>query len=48
VHEPDPRRWRALAALALVQSAIVAYNTIANIALPSIQADLKMPTSSGA
>jgi EmrB/QacA subfamily drug resistance transporter len=48
VHEPDPRRWRALAALALVQFAIVADNTIANVALPSIQADLKVPTSSGA
>ncbi len=44
----DPRRWRALTVLALVQFMIVADNTIANVALPSVQADLDMPTGQGA
>ena len=33
----DPRRWAALAVLALVQFIIVIDNTIVNVALPSIQ-----------
>ncbi|PPK63146.1 MFS transporter [Actinokineospora auranticolor] len=36
----DPRRWRALAVLALVQFIIFLDVTIVNVALPSIQADL--------
>ena len=43
-----PRRWPALTVLALVQFMIVADNTIANVALPSIQADLRMTTDHGA
>ncbi|MGC4897180.1 MFS transporter [Micromonospora sp. DT31] len=43
-----PRRWLALIVLALVQFMIVADNTIANVALPSVQADLDMPTDHGA
>ena len=46
--QSDPRRWRALTVLALVQFMIVADNTIANVALPSVQADLGMPTDQGA
>ena len=42
--QPDPRRWLALAVLALVQFMIVADNTIANVALPSIQDDLGFTT----
>lgn len=37
---PDPRRWRALAVLALAQFMVVLDVTIANVALPAIQADL--------
>jgi EmrB/QacA subfamily drug resistance transporter len=37
---PDPRRWAALAVLALVQLMIVLDQTVVNIALPSIQRDL--------
>lgn len=36
----DPRRWRALAVLGLVQFLIVIDNTVVNVALPSIQHDL--------
>lgn len=36
----DPRRWRALAVLAMVQFLIVTDNTIANVALPSIDRDM--------
>lgn len=36
----DPRRWRALAVLALAQFMVVLDVTIANVALPAIQADL--------
>ncbi len=36
----DPRRWSALAVLALVQFIIVIDNTIVNVALPHIQRDL--------
>lgn len=39
------RRWLALAALALVQFAIVTDNTIVNVALPSIRNDLGFSTS---
>jgi EmrB/QacA subfamily drug resistance transporter len=39
-HEANPRRWQALAVLALVQFMIVIDNTIVNIALPSIRNDL--------
>lgn len=37
---PDPRRWRALVVLALAQFMVVLDVTIANVALPAIQADL--------
>jgi EmrB/QacA subfamily drug resistance transporter len=37
VPEADPRRWRALAVLALVQFMIVIDITVVNVALPSIQ-----------
>ncbi|MFI7067113.1 MFS transporter [Kribbella sp. NPDC050124] len=37
---PYPRRWWALAALALVQFVIVVDNTVVNVALPSIQREL--------
>jgi EmrB/QacA subfamily drug resistance transporter len=37
---PDPRRWRALAVLALAQFMVVLDVTIANVALPAIQEDL--------
>ncbi|GAA0712742.1 MFS transporter [Dactylosporangium roseum] len=43
---PDPRRWRALAVLALVQFMIVVDNTIVNVALPSIRAEFNASTSS--
>lgn len=36
----DPRRWRALAVLALVQFIIVIDNTVVNVALPSVQHEL--------
>jgi EmrB/QacA subfamily drug resistance transporter len=42
---PDPRRWRALAVLALVQFIIAIDNTVVNVALPSIQRDLHFSTS---
>jgi EmrB/QacA subfamily drug resistance transporter len=38
--EPDPRRWWALAVLAVAQLMIVLDASIVNIALPSAQADL--------
>jgi EmrB/QacA subfamily drug resistance transporter len=37
---PDPRRWRALAVIAIAQLMIVLDITIVNIALPSAQKDL--------
>jgi EmrB/QacA subfamily drug resistance transporter len=37
VPQPDPRRWKALAVLALVQFMIVIDVTVVNVALPSIQ-----------
>ena len=38
--EPDPRRWRALGVLALVQFMLVLDVTVVNVALPHIKADL--------
>jgi EmrB/QacA subfamily drug resistance transporter len=37
---PDPRRWRALAVLGLIQFMLVVDVSIVNVALPSIQHDL--------
>jgi EmrB/QacA subfamily drug resistance transporter len=37
---PDPRRWRALAVLGLIQFMLVVDITIVNVALPRIQHDL--------
>jgi EmrB/QacA subfamily drug resistance transporter len=38
--EPDPRRWKALAVIAIAQLMVVLDASIVNIALPSMQADL--------
>lgn len=38
--QPDPRRWKALAFIAIAQLMVVLDATIVNIALPSAQADL--------
>jgi EmrB/QacA subfamily drug resistance transporter len=43
---PDPRRWRALAVLALVQFMIVVDSTVVNVALPSIRDEFNASTSS--
>jgi len=40
VTQPDPRRWKALAFIAIAQLMVVLDATIVNIALPSAQADL--------
>jgi MFS family permease len=40
VGHADPRRWRALAVLGLIQFMIVLDVTVVNVALPSIQRDL--------
>jgi EmrB/QacA subfamily drug resistance transporter len=40
----DPRRWRALALLAVAQFVVVLDASIMNIALPSISADIGVPT----
>ena len=37
---PDPRRWKALTVLALVQFMLILDVTVVNVALPSIQKDL--------
>lgn len=37
---PDPRRWKALAVLGLMQFMFVIDATVVNVALPSIQSDL--------
>jgi MFS family permease len=37
----DPRRWKALAVLALVQFMLILDVTVVNVALPNIQKDLK-------
>jgi EmrB/QacA subfamily drug resistance transporter len=39
-HPPDPRRWRALGVIALVQFMLVLDVTVVNVALPHIQSDL--------
>jgi hypothetical protein len=36
----DPRRWKALAVLALVQFMLILDVTVVNVALPNIQKDL--------
>ena len=36
----DPRRWKALAVLAVAQFMVVLDASIVNVALPSIQTDL--------
>lgn len=38
--QPDPRRWKALAVLSLVQFMLVVDVTVVNVALPHIQVDL--------
>src|SRR5579863_9037353 len=40
VTKPDPRRWRALAVLGLIQFILVVDVSIVNVALPRIQHDL--------
>ena len=43
---PDPRRWRALGVVALVQFMLVLDTTVVNVALPSVQHDLDLgPTA---
>ncbi|MCD0447741.1 MFS transporter [Actinocorallia sp. API 0066] len=42
---PNPRRWKALAVLALVQFLVFTDGTIVNVALPSIQQDLDLGQS---
>src|SRR5215472_3110520 len=37
---PDPRRWKALGVLALVQFMLVLDITVVNVALPSVKRDL--------
>src|SRR5579859_6966841 len=37
---PDPRRWRALGVIALIQFILVLDVTVVNVALPHIQTDL--------
>ena len=39
-HEPDPRRWKALGVLGLIQFMLVLDITVVNVALPRIQHDL--------
>ncbi len=43
---PDPRRWKALVVLALVQFMIIIDITVVNVALPSIQRSLHFTGSS--
>jgi EmrB/QacA subfamily drug resistance transporter len=38
--QPDPRRWKALGVLALVQFMLILDITVVNVALPSIKTDL--------
>ncbi|MDP9116131.1 MAG: MFS transporter [Actinomycetota bacterium] len=38
--EPDPRRWKALGVLALIQFMLILDVTVVNVALPRIQRDL--------
>lgn len=42
----DPRRWKALAVLGLIQFMLILDITVVNVALPSIQTDLKMSDAS--
>ena len=39
-HAPDPRRWKALGVLALIQFMLVLDITVVNVALPRVQHDL--------
>ena len=41
----DPRRWRALAVLALVQFMFTVDSSIVNVALPSVQRELGASTA---
>src|ERR1700688_786070 len=40
VHTPDPRRWKALGVLGLIQFMLILDVTVVNVALPRIQHDL--------
>ena len=40
IAQPDPRRWRALAVLGLIQFMLILDVTVVNVALPRIQHDL--------
>jgi EmrB/QacA subfamily drug resistance transporter len=42
---PDPRRWKALGVLGLIQFMLILDVTVVNIALPDIQTDLDMTES---
>ncbi|GAB2990165.1 MFS transporter [Nocardioides montaniterrae] len=44
--ESDPRRWKALGVLGLIQFMLILDVTVVNVALPSIQTDLKMSEAS--
>ena len=43
--QADPRRWKALAVLALVQFMLILDVTVVNVALPNIQKDLDFSTA---
>ncbi|MFF7191607.1 MFS transporter [Streptomyces sp. NPDC008222] len=43
--EPDPRRWRALGIICLVQVMLLLDVTVVNVALPPIQRDLGLTTT---
>src|SRR4051812_26446590 len=43
---PDPRRWKALGVLGLIQFMLILDVTVVNVALPSIKLDLDMSESS--
>ncbi|MGW2464978.1 MFS transporter [Streptomyces sp. NPDC001761] len=43
--EPDPRRWRALGVICLVQVMLLLDVTVVNVALPPIQRDLGLTTT---
>jgi EmrB/QacA subfamily drug resistance transporter len=45
IQAADPRRWKALAVLALVQFMLILDVTVVNVALPHIQKDLDFSTS---
>ena len=38
--QPDPRRWKALGVLGLIQFMLILDITVVNVALPRIQHDL--------